>query len=91
VIDTFVLSGFLFYFVTLLTSFVLLTEVFNFFELLGDTFRNNIPMAELLSYLLFLAPKLIYDAAPVSALVAVLVTFGVLAKNNEITPSRPAA
>lgn len=85
VIDTFVLSGFLFYFLTLLTSFVLLTEVFNFFELLGDTFRNNIPMSELLSYLLFLAPKLIYDAAPVSALVAVLVTFGVLAKNNEIT------
>lgn len=85
VIDTFILSGFLFYFLTLLTSFVLLTEVFNFFELLGDTFRNNIPISELLLYLLFLAPKLIYDAAPVSALVAVLVTFGVLAKNNEIT------
>jgi len=85
VIDTFVLSGFLFYFLTLLLSFVLLTEVFNFFELLGDTFKNNIPMGELLRYLVFLAPKLIYDAAPVSALVAVLVTFGVLAKNNEIT------
>lgn len=85
VIDTFVLSGFLFYFLTLLTSFVLLTEVFNFFELLGDTFKNNIAMGELLRYLVFLAPKLVYDAAPVSALVAVLVTFGVLAKNNEIT------
>ena len=85
VIDTFVLSGFVFYFLTLLASFVLLTEVFNFFELLGDTFKNNIPMGELLRYLVFLAPKLIYDAAPVSALVGVLVTFGVLAKNNEIT------
>ncbi len=85
VIDTFVLSGFMFYFLTLLTSFVLLTEVFNFFELLGDTFKNNIAMGELLRYLVFLAPKLVYDAAPVSALVAVLVTFGVLAKNNEIT------
>lgn len=85
VIDTFVLSGFLFYFLTLLASFVMLTEVFNFFELLGDTFKNNIPLGELLRYLFFLAPKLIYDAAPVSVLVAVLVTFGVLAKNNEIT------
>lgn len=84
-IDTFILSSFLFYFVVLLSSFVLLTEVFNFFELLGDVFKHNIAMPELIRYLVFLAPKLIYDAAPVSVLVAVLVTFGILAKNNEIT------
>ena len=85
VVDTFVLSGFFFYFAVLLASFVMLTEVFNFFELMGDVFKNNIAISELLSYLFFLTPKLIYDAAPVSVLVAVLVTFGVLAKNNEIT------
>lgn len=84
-IDTFIISSFMFYFVVLLLSFVLLTEVFNFFELLGDVFKHNIPMAELVRYLVFLAPKLLFDAAPVSVLVAVLVTFGILAKNNEIT------
>lgn len=85
VIDTYVFTSFLFYFVTLLFSFVMLTEVFNFFELLGDVFKNQIPMSELFRYLLFLAPKLVYDAAPVSVLVATLVTFGIMAKNNEIT------
>lgn len=85
VIDTYVVSNFLFYFATLLFCFVMLTEIFNFFELLGDVFKNNIAIAELFRYLFFLAPKLIYDAAPVSVLFAVLVTFGVMAKNNEIT------
>ncbi|MBI4892809.1 MAG: LptF/LptG family permease [Acidobacteria bacterium] len=85
VIDTYVVASFLFYFATLLFSFVMLTEVFNFFELLGDVFKNQIPMRDLFRYLFFLAPKLIYDAAPVSVLVATLVTFGVMAKNNEIT------
>jgi LPS export ABC transporter permease LptG/LPS export ABC transporter permease LptF len=85
VIDVYILSAFLFYFSILLVSLVLLTEIFNFFELLGDVFHNNIPMGELFTYLVFLAPKLIYDAAPLSALVGVLVTFGVLQKNNEIT------
>ena len=84
IIDTYVLTSFLFYFAILLGGFVLLTEVFNFFELLADAFHNNIPMSELLRYLFYLAPKLIYDTAPVGVLVASLVTFGLLAKNNEI-------
>lgn len=85
VIDTYVVSNFLFYFAMLLFCFVMLTEIFNFFELLGDVFKNNIAISELFRYLFFLAPKLLYDAAPVSVLFAVLVTFGVMAKANEIT------
>jgi LPS export ABC transporter permease LptG len=85
VIDTYVLSGFLFYLALLLTAFVLMTHVYNFFELLGDIIRNQIPMNKVISYHVFLTPKLIYDSAPVSVLVAVLVTFGVLSKHNEVT------
>lgn len=85
VIDTYVVTSFLFYFGLLLASLVLLTEIFNFFELLGDVFKNSIAIGELFRYLFFLAPKLIYDAAPVSVLVAILVAFGVMSKNNEIT------
>jgi len=84
IVDTYVLNAFLYYFSLLLGGFVLFIEVFNFFELLGDVFRNDIAMREVLEYLFFLTPKLIYDTAPVSVLVASLVTFGVLAKNNEI-------
>ena len=84
IVDTYVLNSFVYYFAVLLGGFVFFIEIFNFFELLGDVFRNDIAMREVLEYLFFLAPKLIYDTAPVSVLVASLVTFGILAKNNEI-------
>lgn len=85
IMDAYVLRAFIFYLVLLLFSFVMMTEVFTFFELLGDIIRNNIGGAKIGSYLFFLLPKLIYETTPVSILVAVLVTFGVLTKSNEVT------
>ncbi|MCX6622816.1 MAG: LptF/LptG family permease, partial [Acidobacteria bacterium] len=85
IVDMYILSSFLFYFVVLLATFVAMIHVFTFFELLGDIVKNHIPMPRVLTYLFFLTPKLIYDYTPVSVLVAVLVTFGVLTKNNEVT------
>ena len=85
ILDTYILSTFLFYFALLLFSFVMMTHVFTFFELLGDIVKNRIPMTRVAAYLFFLTPKLIYDSTPISVLVAVLVTFGVMSKNNEVT------
>lgn len=85
ILDVYVLRTFVFYSFLMLASFVMMTEVFTFFELLSDILRNNIPGAKVASYLFFLAPKLVYDTLPVSVMVAVLVTFGVLSKANEIT------
>jgi LPS export ABC transporter permease LptG len=84
-VDTYVLSSFLYYFGLLLASFVLMTHVFTFFDLLGDIVRNRIPMSLVATYLLFLTPQLIYILTPISVLVGVLVTFGILTKNNEVT------
>ncbi|MBI1897745.1 MAG: LptF/LptG family permease, partial [Acidobacteria bacterium] len=85
ILDAYVLGNFLFYFVVLLCSFVLMTHVFTFFDLLSDIVRNRIPMSVVFTYLLFLTPHLVYILTPVGVLVAVLVTFGVLTKNNEVT------
>jgi len=84
-VDTYVLNSFVFYFAVLLASFVLMAHTFIFFELLSDIFTHNIAWQRVVTYHIFLTPKLIYDSAPISVLVAVLVTFGVLAKNNEVT------
>lgn len=84
-IDTYLLGTFLFYFGMWLTSFVMLIQVFTFFELLSDILRNNIPMSRVATYHLFLTPKLIYDSTAISAMVAVLITFAVLSKQNEVT------
>lgn len=87
-IDTYVLSSFFLYFSVFLASFVLMTQVFTFFELLSDILKHRIPMWRVLEYHVFLTPKLVYDSTPVSAMVAVLVTFGVLTKHNEVTAMR---
>jgi LPS export ABC transporter permease LptG len=60
-------------------------HVFTFFELLSDVIKNRIPMSRVFTYLFFLSPRLIYQVTPVSVLTSVLVVFGVLTKNNEVT------
>ena len=83
-VDTYILSTFLSYLVLMLSSFVSLVLIFNFFELIGDMLRNNISLWKMFTYLFFLTPQLIYDLLPPSVLVAVLAAFGVMSKQNEI-------
>jgi LPS export ABC transporter permease LptG len=85
ILDTYILTAFLFYFVVVLASFVSMTQIYNFFELLGDIVRNKISLTKVFTYLFFLTPKLIYETLPISVLVGVLVTFGMLTKHNEVT------
>ncbi len=85
IVDTYILSNFLFYVTLWLAGFVSLTLVYSFFELMPDMVRNKIPMVKMFTYLLFLIPNLIYLSLPFSILVAVLVTLGVLSKQNEVT------
>jgi LPS export ABC transporter permease LptG/LPS export ABC transporter permease LptF len=84
IVDTYILSNFVFYLVLVLASFVLMTEVYNFFELMGDMIRNS-SLVTMFTYLFFLLPQLIVWMLPISVLVAVLVTLGVLSKQNEVT------
>ncbi|HEX5431134.1 MAG TPA: LptF/LptG family permease, partial [Bryobacteraceae bacterium] len=84
VVDTYVLSSFLFYFVLWLASFVIMYHVFTFFGLLSDILKNHVSLTRILQYHFFLTARLIYELAPVAVLAAVLVIFGVMAKNNEI-------
>jgi LPS export ABC transporter permease LptG/LPS export ABC transporter permease LptF len=85
IVDAYILSQLLLYFFLFLASFIFLTEVFTFFDLTNDMIHNHIPISTMLRYLFFLTPELIYRTLPVSVLVAVLVTFGVLSKQNEVT------
>jgi LPS export ABC transporter permease LptG/LPS export ABC transporter permease LptF len=85
IVDSYILSNFLFYFVLWLLAFITMTQVFTFFDLLGDIVKNHVPISHVVTYHVFLTPKLIYDTLPISVLLAVLVTFGVMTKNNEVT------
>ena len=85
VVDRYVLKSFFFWFALLLIGLVLMTHVYTFFDLLSDIVKNQIAMTRVFTYLFFLTPELIFDLAPMSVLVAVLITFGILTKHNEIT------
>lgn len=82
--DLYLLRRFLSYFVMLMAVFVFLFETFTFFELLDDISRHRVPFLVVVSYFRYLTPYLLYNLAPLGALIAVLVTLGTMSKNNEI-------
>jgi len=85
ILDDYVLRQFLEYLGLILCTFVVLTLVFTFFELLGDIIRNRIALITVGEYLVNVIPSMIYLMTPLSVLIAVLVTFGLLQKSNELT------
>ena len=82
--DLYLLRRFFSYFAMLMLVFVFLFEAFTFFELLDDIARHRIAFMVVVDYFWFLTPYLLYQLAPLAALVAILVTLGVMSKNNEI-------
>jgi LPS export ABC transporter permease LptF/LPS export ABC transporter permease LptG len=82
--DLYILRKFFFYFAVLLVVFVFLFEAFTFFELLDDIGRHRVPFLTVADYFRYLTPYLVYNLAPLAGLVAVLVTLGIMSKNNEI-------
>lgn len=84
-LDDYVMREYAANFATILAGFLALSIIFTFFELLGDIFRNRIPLLTVGDYLLNLIPFMLYNVTPLCALVAVLVTFGALSRSSEIT------
>jgi LPS export ABC transporter permease LptF/LPS export ABC transporter permease LptG len=84
-LDDYILRDFLLYFSMILGSFLMLLLVFTLFELIGDILRNQISPIIVVQYLLNVSPYFIYNVMPLSMLLAVLVTFGLMTRSNEIT------
>jgi LPS export ABC transporter permease LptG/LPS export ABC transporter permease LptF len=86
ILDDYVLRDFVLYLAMIAGSFVMLLLVFTLFELFGDILRNDVSLLTVGEYLLNVTPYfLYYPIAPLSMLLAVLVTFGLLQRSNEIT------
>ena len=85
ILDDMILRDFAMYLAMILATFLILALVFTFFELLTDIVRNKVSFIVLAEYLLNLSPSLIYLMAPMSVLLAVLITFGLMQKSSELT------
>jgi LPS export ABC transporter permease LptG len=84
-LDDYVLGDFFIYLGMIVAAFLVLLLVFTLFELLGDILRNQTPAIVVAEYLLNVSPYLIYSVAPWIMLLAVLITFGLMNRSNEIT------
>jgi LPS export ABC transporter permease LptF/LPS export ABC transporter permease LptG len=84
-LDDYILRDFFIYLGIILSTFLVLVLIFTLFELLGDIMRNHVPAKIVAEYLLNVTPYLLYRVAPLVMLLAVLVTFGLMQRSNEIT------
>jgi len=84
-LDDYVLRDFFLYLGMIVSAFLVLLLVFTLFELLGDILRNQTPALVVAEYLLNVSPYLLYSVAPLIMLLAVLITFGLMNRSNEIT------
>ncbi|HZS28764.1 MAG TPA: LptF/LptG family permease [Candidatus Angelobacter sp.] len=85
ILDDYVLRSFVGYLLLILSSLVVLFLVFTYFELLSDIVRKKISFLTQVEYLLNFIPSVLYQITPLAVLLTVLVMFGLMQKNNEIT------
>jgi LPS export ABC transporter permease LptG len=85
IIDRYILREFLKILSLVLVSVTALFVIVEYTEMARDVRQNSVAASTLLRYFRFQIFMLLNWSLPISVLVATLVTFGVLAKNNEIT------
>ncbi len=85
ILDDYILRDFFVYLAMILASFIVLLLVFTLFELLSDILRNHISPLTVGEYLLNVTPFFLYNITHLSILLAVLVTFGLMQRSNEMT------
>lgn len=85
IIDRYILREFLKILSLVLLSVTALFVIVEYTEMARDIRENGVAASTLLHYFRFQIFMLLNWSLPISVLVATLVTFGILAKNNEVT------
>jgi LPS export ABC transporter permease LptG/LPS export ABC transporter permease LptF len=83
-IDRLVLADLMRFFFFIIGGFSALFMIITLFQLLDQITRNNIELSVVANYLLYLLPMILNYMAPLAALVAVMVTFGLLEKTSQV-------
>lgn len=84
IIDRYVLKKLVFAFIMVFTSLLLVFYIINIVELIDDVVENNVAFEYVFKYLYHHTPEIISFVLPVSILTAVLLTYSVMSKNNEL-------
>ncbi|MFN7944462.1 MAG: LptF/LptG family permease [Blastocatellia bacterium] len=73
------------YSILTLAALLSLTVIFTLTDLVPSVARNRIPTSYLAGYFWYLTPYLIYLCAPFGLMLGLLITFGLLARTNQLT------
>ena len=85
ILDIYVSRGFLIYFLWSSAACSALFVILTLFELLDDIIKNRIGLGYIIGYFVFLMPQIIMLVVPMSILLAILISFGILEKSSEVT------
>jgi LPS export ABC transporter permease LptG/LPS export ABC transporter permease LptF len=85
IFDVYISKGFFGYFFWSVLACGTLFVLFTLFDLLDDIVRNKIQASTVLDYFTFFTPQILMLVVPLSVLLGVLINFGILEKNSEIT------
>jgi LPS export ABC transporter permease LptG/LPS export ABC transporter permease LptF len=85
ILDLYILKNFLVFFFWSLIACGTLFVLFTLFDLLDDIIRHNIPIKSIVEYFVFLTPQILMIVIPMSVLLGILISLGILEKNSEIT------
>jgi LPS export ABC transporter permease LptF/LPS export ABC transporter permease LptG len=84
IIDLYVAKRLVLTFFLIFISLVMVFYIINIVELIDDVVENKSPFSLIFEYLYYYTPEIISFVLPVSVLTAVLLTFSVMSKNNEL-------
>ncbi|MBN2398817.1 MAG: LptF/LptG family permease [Candidatus Aminicenantes bacterium] len=84
ILDRYVLRRMLAIFTLTFSSLLLVFYIINVLELIDNIIENKVPFSFILKYNLYVTPEIITIILPISILTAVLLTFSLMSKNNEV-------
>lgn len=85
IIDRYILIEFLKTLGVVILSTAVVWVIVDYTEIVEEITDNNVPLEVVVSYFRYRTLQILDSVLPISVLIATLITFGVLAKNNEIT------
>ncbi len=90
ILHRYILIQFLKTFFLCLAGFVFLFLIFDFMDRIDNILSEDVTVGIVLQYFLFKIPMTLNLMLPVAGLVSMLLTFGILSRNSEITAMRAA-
>ena len=83
-IEKYLTKEFLKYFSILLIAVVSIYLAVDFFEKIDNFMEASLPFSKIISFFQFKIPSIVVRIAPVGILLAVIIVFGLMNKNNEL-------